>query len=92
MERPAYPSLFWLELATMQREVLAWRRLWTSASSLARVAEPGRAAEPPLDPARSLLALHTRHQSGRLLQMAGLVEYKEYVVHTRLGTLYELEG
>ena len=52
---PHVPSLFWLELAAMQREVLAWRRLW------------------PLDPARSLLALHTRNQSDRLLQMAGLV-------------------
>jgi hypothetical protein len=25
---PRVPSIFWLELATMQREVLAWRRLW----------------------------------------------------------------
>ncbi len=64
---PHVPSTFWLDLATMQREVLAWRRLWTSASS----------AEPLLDPARSLLALHTRNQSDRLLQMAGLVGVKE---------------
>jgi len=52
---PRVPATFWLELATMQRELLAWWRVW------------------PLDPARSLLALHTRHQSDRLLQMAGLV-------------------
>jgi hypothetical protein len=52
---PRVPATFWLELAAMQREVLAWRRVW------------------PLDPARSLLALHARNLSDRLLQMAGLV-------------------
>jgi hypothetical protein len=50
------PSTFWLELAAMQREALAWGRLW------------------PLDQTRSLLALQARHQSDRLLQMAGLLE------------------
>lgn len=49
------PSDFLGELAAMQRELLAWSRIW------------------PLDPTRSLLALHTRHQSDKLLQMAGLV-------------------
>lgn len=52
---PRVPPDFLLELAMMQRELLAWQRVW------------------PLDPARSLLALHTRHQSDRLLQLAGLV-------------------
>jgi hypothetical protein len=53
---PTSPASFWLELAAMQREALAWRHLW------------------PLDQARSLLALQTRNQSDRLLQMAGLLE------------------
>lgn len=53
---PQVPSDFLLELAAMQREVLAWQRCW------------------PLEAARSLLALHTRHQADRLLQMAGLLE------------------
>jgi hypothetical protein len=52
---PHTPPTFWLELAAMQRELLAWQRVW------------------PIDSARPLLALHTRHQSDRLLQMAGLV-------------------
>ena len=49
---------FLLELAAMQRELLAWHRCW------------------PLDAARSLLSLHTRNQSDRLLQMAGTLELK----------------
>jgi hypothetical protein len=52
---PRTPSTFWLELAAMQRELLAWQRVW------------------PIDSARSLLALHARNQSNRLLQMAGLI-------------------
>lgn len=52
---PRVPSVFWPELAAMQREVLAWQRVW------------------PLESARSLLVLHARNQSDRLLQMAGLV-------------------
>ena len=52
---PHVPSDYWLELAALQRELLAWQRIW------------------PPEPARSLLALHARHQSDRLLQMARLV-------------------
>jgi hypothetical protein len=55
---PNVPPDFLLELAAMQREVLAWHRCW------------------PLDDARSLLALHSRNQSDRLLQMAGLLVLK----------------
>jgi hypothetical protein len=49
------PEKFLLELAAMQRELLAWKRVF------------------PLDGVRNLLALHTRNQSDRLLQMAGLL-------------------
>lgn len=52
---PQVPSVYWPELAAMQREVLAWQRVW------------------PLEAARSLLVLHARNQSDRLLQMAGLI-------------------
>lgn len=55
---PNVPPDFLLELAAMQREVLAWHRCW------------------PLDDARSLLSLHSRNQSDRLLQMAGLLVLK----------------
>jgi hypothetical protein len=47
------PTKFGLDLATIQRELLAWKRVW------------------PVEGARHLLALHARHQSDRLLQMAG---------------------
>jgi hypothetical protein len=53
---PNVPDEYRLELAAMQREVIAWQRRW------------------PVDDARSLLALHTRNQANRLLQMAGLLE------------------
>ncbi len=49
------PEKFLLELAAMQRELLAWKRVF------------------PLDGVRNLLALHTRNQSDRLLQMARLL-------------------
>lgn len=49
------PEIFLLELAAMQRELLAWKRVF------------------PLEGVRNLLALHTRNQSDRLLQMAGLL-------------------
>lgn len=52
---PRVSPEFLLELAALQREVLAWQRTW------------------PLDAARSLLSLHARHQSDRLLQIAGLI-------------------
>lgn len=52
---PKTPADFLGELAAMQRELLAWGRIW------------------PLNPTRPLLALHTRHQSDRVLQMAGLI-------------------
>ncbi len=55
---PNVPPDFLLELAAMQREVLAWHRCW------------------PLDDARSLLSLHSRNQSDRLLQIAGLLVLK----------------
>ncbi len=50
---PQTPPEFLLELAAMQRELLAWHRDW------------------PVEAARPLLALHARHQSDRVLQMAG---------------------
>lgn len=53
---PQVPPEFLLELAAMQREILAWRRVW------------------PIEAARSLLALHSRNQSNRLLQMAGFYD------------------
>ena len=56
---PNVPAEFLLELAAMQREMLAWHRRW------------------PIDEARSLLSLHTRNQSDRLLQLAGLLEMKD---------------
>jgi hypothetical protein len=52
---PQAPPDFLLELAAMQRELLAWERCW------------------PIEAARPLLALHSRNQSDRLLQMAGLL-------------------
>jgi hypothetical protein len=54
---PYVPSEFLLELAGMQRELLAWWRAW------------------PVESARPLLALHTRNQSDRLLQMAGFYDF-----------------
>jgi len=59
---PQMPSDFLLELAGMQRELLAWERCW------------------PIEAARPLLALHSRNQSDRLLQMAGLL-----VIEQRAG-------
>jgi hypothetical protein len=58
---PNVPPDFLLELAALQREVLAWQRRW------------------PIDEARTLLALHTRNQADRLLQMAGLLELNHQV-------------
>ncbi len=49
------PEDFLLELAAMQRELLAWKRAF------------------PIEAIRNLLALHTRNQSDRLLQMAGIL-------------------
>lgn len=49
------PENFLLELAAMQRELLAWKRVF------------------PIEGVRNLLALHTRNQSDRILQMAGLL-------------------
>jgi hypothetical protein len=54
---PNVPSEFLLELAAMQRELLAWQRAW------------------PIEAARSLLALHARSQSDRILQMAGFYDF-----------------
>jgi len=54
---PAVPAECLLELAAMQRELLAWHRAW------------------PIEGARPLLALHTRSQSDRLLQMAGFYDF-----------------
>lgn len=54
---PEVPSEFLLELAAMQRELLAWQRVW------------------PIEAARSLLALHARNRSDRLLQMAGFYDF-----------------
>ncbi len=54
---PDAPSEFLLELAAMQRELLAWQRVW------------------PIEVARPLLALHTRSQSDRILQMAGFYDF-----------------
>jgi len=45
-----------LELAAMQRELLAWQRIW------------------PVETVRSLLALHARNQSDRILQIAGFYD------------------
>lgn len=50
------PKEFLLELAGMQRELLAWRQV------------------SPLEQARNILSLSARHQSDRLLQMAGLID------------------
>ncbi len=52
---PSLPSDFHLELAALQREVLAWREAW------------------PVDGARHLLALQTRHASELLLYRAGFI-------------------
>ena len=52
---PHVPANLLTDLAAMQRELLAWRRVW------------------PLDQARPLLGLYTRHTSDRLLRVAGLV-------------------
>lgn len=49
------PKDFLLELAAMQRELLAWLRVF------------------PIEEVRSLLSLHARNRSDRLLQMAGLL-------------------
>lgn len=49
------PENFLLELAAIQRELLAWKRVF------------------PLEGVRNLLALHTRNQSDRILQMAELL-------------------
>jgi hypothetical protein len=51
---PHVPDDYRLELAAMQREVLAWQQGW------------------PVEGARALLAMHTRHHADRLLQMAGV--------------------
>jgi hypothetical protein len=50
---PQAPPELLLELAAMQRELLAWQSLW------------------PIDAAREILALQARHQSDRMLQIAG---------------------
>ena len=55
MERPHVLANLLTDLAAMQRELLAWQRVW------------------PLDQARPLLDLYTRHTSDRLLRVAGLV-------------------
>ncbi|MDF0555044.1 hypothetical protein [Kamptonema sp. UHCC 0994] len=44
-----------LELALLQREIMAWHKIY------------------PLEEARNLLSLQTRHQSERILQMSGLL-------------------
>lgn len=49
------PKDFLLELAALQRELLAWLRVF------------------PIEEVRSLLSLHARNRSDRLLQMAGLL-------------------
>jgi hypothetical protein len=49
------PKDFLLELAALQRELLAWLRVF------------------PVEEVRSLLSLHARNRSDRLLQMAGLL-------------------
>ena len=49
------PADFHLELAAIQKECLAWKRLF------------------PIESARYLLSIHARHQSERVLQMAGLL-------------------
>lgn len=48
------PELFHPELAAIQKECLAWKKVF------------------PLEAIRNLLSIHTRHQSDRLLEMAGL--------------------
>ena len=45
-----------LELALLQREIMAWHKIH------------------PLEEARNLLSLQTRHQSERILQMSGLLQ------------------
>lgn len=50
---PNIPPDYLLDLANLQRELLAWWRVW------------------PVEGARHLLALHARHESDRLLQIAG---------------------
>jgi len=55
------PKEFLLELAQMQKELLAWKQAF------------------PIEQARDILSLYARHQSERLLQMAGLIEYSEKI-------------
>ncbi|MDB9513340.1 hypothetical protein PN499_19280 [Kamptonema animale CS-326] len=51
------PSDLQLELAQIQREIMAWHKIH------------------PLQEARDLLSLQTRHQSDRILQMSGLLQH-----------------
>ena len=53
------PQNFCLELAGMQKELLAWKKIF------------------PMEQTRNLLSLHTRSQSNRVLQMAGLLRVEE---------------
>ena len=48
------PESFHPELAAIQKECLAWKKVF------------------PLEATRNLLSIHTRHQSDRVLEMAGL--------------------
>lgn len=56
---PTAPTELLLELAAMQRELLAWQQLW------------------PIESARTLLALRARHQSDRILQIAGFYSLQD---------------
>lgn len=49
------PQDFHWELAVMQRELMAWKKIF------------------PIESARTLVGLQARHQSDRVLQMAGLL-------------------
>jgi hypothetical protein len=62
------PENFLLELAAMQRELLAWKRAF------------------PIEGIRNLLALHTRNQSDRLLQMAGLLPNEDLSADSNQAT------
>ncbi|PSF35778.1 hypothetical protein C7H19_15240 [Aphanothece hegewaldii CCALA 016] len=53
------PEPFHLELASIQRECLAWKRRF------------------PIEEARSLLSLSTRHQSERILQLTRLLDSQD---------------
>lgn len=49
------PEVYHLELAAIQRECVAWCRIY------------------PIEETRNILALHSRNQSNRVLQMSGLL-------------------